>query len=252
MADFDRPSKLIVALKRGASEYSIFGTEYDFGIVGGRSKLKSSIRSGTKIVSSGYSSMYYMEKFCEGAKLFLMFLENDTSGGYASAVLYRVGYSTPIKNYEMYGDSPERKIIDSIFYDFPLEVSEDIVESSAFLQFVGEKNIPKENYPVFIFNRRSFDLTKSASIFGYRKYDTIKDGFSRETDFLKKFFAEESISYWNIYFVSWNESLSCLHEAKLMLYDANEKKITISKTICGGKQICGFLKQWDEENLLNI
>lgn len=55
MVDFDGASKLIVALKRGASEYSIFGIEYDFGIVGGRSKLKSLIRSGTKIVSSGYS-----------------------------------------------------------------------------------------------------------------------------------------------------------------------------------------------------
>lgn len=252
MADFDSSSKLIVALKRGASEYSIFGIEYDFGIVGGRSKLKSSIRSGTKIVSSGYSSMYYMEKFCEGAKLFLMFLENDTSGGYASAVLYRVGYSTPIKNYEMYGDSPERKIIDSIFYDFPLEVSENIVESSAFLQFVGEKNIPKENYPVFIFNRKSFNLTESSRVFGYRRDNTIKNGFGPKTDFLKRFFSEEGVSYWNIHFLSWNENFLCPDEAKFMLYDANKRKIAISETVCGGKQIRSFLEQWDKENPLNI
>ena len=66
MADFDSASKLIVALKRGVSEYSIFGIEYDFGIVGGRSKLKSSIRSGAKIVSFGYSSSEYMEKCYKG------------------------------------------------------------------------------------------------------------------------------------------------------------------------------------------
>ena len=41
-----------------------------WGIVGGRSKLKSSIRSGTKIVSSGYSSLYYMEKFYDAKRGF--------------------------------------------------------------------------------------------------------------------------------------------------------------------------------------
>lgn len=252
MADFDSSSKLIVALKRGVSEYGIFGVKYDFGIVSGTSKLRSSIRSGIKIVSSGYSPLYYVEKFCDDARLFLMFLENDNSDGYAMAVLYRVGYGVPIKNYEMYGDRPEREIIDSVFYDFPLEVSEDIAESSAFLQFVGEKNIPRENYPIFIFNRKSFNLTESSRVFGYRRDNTIKNGFGPKTDFLKRFFAEEGVSYWNIHFLSWNENFLCPDEAKFMLYDAGERKIAISKTICGGKQIRNFLEQWDKENLLNI